>query len=403
MHAAPSMLLLSTEFPPGPGGIGTHAWQLAKNLTQLGWQVRVVACQDYSTDAEIEAWNSAQPFEVIRLPSGRGAVRALVSRRRALREQVKRLTPDLLVASGLKSLWLAAMATRDRVPWVAIGHGSEFTVKSAWQRWLTRRALKVAKKVVCVSEFTRELAIQLGVAREATDVILNGADPAEYFVLSAEESIRRRSQLGTKIEHLLLTVGHVSERKAQDIVIRALPQILTRFPDTHYAIAGLPTRQPELTQLAESLGVGRHVHFLGRLPLTELRGWFNACDLFVLTSRNTATGDCEGFGIVAVEAALCGKPSVVTRDSGLAEAVLDGVTGITVPQEDPVATAEAICRLLGDQQLRSETGAAALARASNELTWPRRIAEYDVLFRQVIGAPRPSGSRPEAMCEAARV
>jgi phosphatidyl-myo-inositol dimannoside synthase len=184
----------------------------------------------------------------------------------------------------------------------------------------------------------------------------------------------------------LLTVGHVSERKAQDVVIRALPQVLSRFPQAHYAIAGIPTLQKQLTALAESLGVASHVHFLGRLTATQLRDWFNACDVFVLTSRSTSTGDCEGFGIVAVEAALCGKPAVVSRDSGLAEAVVDGVTGLTVPQENPDATAAALLRLLGDPEFRQAAGQAALKRANSEFTWSHRVMEYDRLFREVIGA-----------------
>lgn len=399
----PRMLLCSTEFPPGPGGIGTHAWQLAKNLSDLAWEVRVVSCQDYSTDAEIKDWNRRQPFDVVRLWSGLSPARALYTRCRTIRDQIHAFAPDVIVASGLRSLWLAAMVNRRHIPLVAVGHGSEFTVKPTWQRWLTRKALRRAARVVCVSEFTRELAIQLGASSEATPVILNGADPAEYFQIPAAESWQRRRQLGEHVDHVLLTVGHVSERKAQDIVIRALPRILGEFPNTHYVIAGMPTRKPELTELADSLQVGGNVHFLGRLPLDALRGWFNACDLFVLTSRNTATGDCEGFGIVAVEAALCGKASVVTRDSGLAEAVLDGVTGFTVPQEDPAATAEAICKLLGDDGLRKQTAAAALTRATDELTWQRRISDYDVLLREVIGRPNSDASRSPAMRETAGV
>jgi phosphatidylinositol alpha-1,6-mannosyltransferase len=341
------LLICSSEFPPGPGGIGTHAWQLARHATRLGWEVRVAACQDYVSASEIDEWNAQQPFKVVRLPSGQGAARAMWTRSRILRRELADFSPDLVVASGHKSLWLWAAQIDKRIPWVAIGHGSEFNLPRGWARWLTLKAMNSASCILCVSEYTRDLAIALGVAREATQVILNGADDEEYFV-TPNGVDACRSQFGPSTDQVLLTVGHVSERKAQDLVIRALPQVLARFPHAHYAIAGIPTLQKPLEALAESLSVASHVHFLGRLTAKQLRDWFNACDVFVLTSRSTSTGDCEGFGIVAVEAALCGKPAVVSRDSGLAEAVIDGVTGLTVPQENPDATAAAILRLLGD-------------------------------------------------------
>jgi hypothetical protein len=57
------VLVLSTEFPPGPGGIGTHAYQLASGLHERGWQVLVLTRQDVANDNEIEAFNRQQPFE----------------------------------------------------------------------------------------------------------------------------------------------------------------------------------------------------------------------------------------------------------------------------------------------------------------------------------------------------
>ena len=126
-------------------------------------------------------------------------------------------------------------------------------------------------------------------------------------------------------------MGHVSERKGQEIVIRALPHVLAKLPDAHYAMIGLPTLRPKLTQLAKTLGVENRIHFLGKLGGDDLVRWLNCCDIFTMTSRMTQDGDCEGFGIAVVEAALCGRPAVVSAQSGLIEAIKDGVTGFAVP------------------------------------------------------------------------
>jgi phosphatidylinositol alpha-1,6-mannosyltransferase len=179
-------------------------------------------------------------------------------------------------------------------------------------------------------------------------------------------------------------VGNVTERKGQEIVIRALPEILAQVPNTHYLIAGLPTRKKELLIIAEELGVADHVHFLGRVENRRLVSLLNCADVFVMTSRSTKDGDFEGFGIAAVEAALCGKPAVVSGDSGLAEAVIDGVTGIVVPQNDEEATADAIVSLLTDGERREEMGGAARKRALAGQTWEQTAKHYDTALRCVV-------------------
>jgi phosphatidylinositol alpha-1,6-mannosyltransferase len=216
-------------------------------------------------------------------------------------------------------------------------------------------------------------------------VIPNGADEKRFRRLPVDEVAAYRTGLGLGDAQLLLTVGNVSERKGQDVVIRALPHILAQTPNTHYLIAGLPTRRPALEALAQKLGVLDHVHFLGRVSNQELPLLINACDLFVMTSRHTAGGDFEGYGIAVVEAAFCGLPAVVSAPSGLAEAIVDGETGIAVPQDDPEATAQAIIQLLQNGALRQQMGEAARRRALREQTWTQRAAAYDVLLRELLG------------------
>ncbi|PWT93989.1 MAG: hypothetical protein C5B54_00910, partial [Acidobacteria bacterium] len=67
------LLILSTEFPPGPGGIGTNAHQLALHLLKLGWDVAVLCSQDFVSDAEISAFNDVQPFLLERISGANGS------------------------------------------------------------------------------------------------------------------------------------------------------------------------------------------------------------------------------------------------------------------------------------------------------------------------------------------
>lgn len=381
------LLIVSSEFPPGPGGIGTHAHQMAAQLEKIGWEVKVLARQDYASVDEVTTFNARQPFEIIHLEPMSSAVGEFLYRGKQLLDAINQFKPNVLLVSGERMAWLVALLTLLRPqPWVMVGHGTEFKVGSGLSAQFSRWAFSRANSIICVSEFTRGVMQRAGVAPRHSPVIPNGADDTAFDMLPVDEVRRFRESLGFADACLLLTVGHVTSRKGQDIVIRAMPAVLEKFPNAHYLIVGLPTKREEFEALAQQLGVADHVHFLGRQSNDDVIRFMNTADLFVITSRYTRDGDFEGYGIVVIEAAMCGTPSVVARGSGLTEAIEDGVTGIAVDAEDPTDTARGIIRLLSDDTLRREMGIQAHQRAHAEQTWSRRAEQYDAVLRDLAKA-----------------
>lgn len=378
----PRLLILASEFPPGPGGIGSHAYYLARHLGRLGWYVAVVTVQDYVSSKEVQDFNAQQDFPIVRLRSVPVAPLKLLLRAGIIAQQIRKQRPHVLLATGERAVWATA-ALKGHVPAIAVGHGTEFGL-GGWYKKLNQWAFGRVDHVVCVSRFTWQMMAQQGIVPQQSSVIPNGADDELFREVSRSEIEELKGRLGLRNSPLILTVGNVTERKGQHVIIRALPHILREVPDVHYLIAGLPTMKEQYSDLASSLGVANHVHFLGRVPQAELPLLMNACDVFAMTSVNTTSGDVEGYGIAAVEAALCGKPAVVSDGSGLAEAVLDKVTGLVVPQNDPEQTAKALVTLLKDDVLRQRMGMAARERALAEQTWSARAKTYDELFRRLI-------------------
>jgi phosphatidylinositol alpha-1,6-mannosyltransferase len=173
------------------------------------------------------------------------------------------------------------------------------------------------------------------------------------------------------------------------VVIRALPRILAARPDTVYVMVGLPRLQAAYGALAAELGVADRVRFVGMLPDEELPAAYNLADAFVLVSRRAADGDVEGYGIVVQEAALCGVPAVVSQGCGLTEAISEGQTGLSVPPDDPAATAAAVLALL-DEPTRQMMGRRARETARSA-TWSERVVAYDALLRGLLPAvPEPA-------------
>jgi phosphatidylinositol alpha-1,6-mannosyltransferase len=300
---------------------------------------------------------------------------------------LKEFQPEVLVVTGDRLVWIAALARLFRIlplsiPWVAVWHGvvpSQFVIKrfTAW-------AFSQPDMVIAVSAYGLQEMQKMGAKPLVWQIVQNGAD-ADFFHPAHEIGMNFRNELRISSDAMvLLTVGNVTKRKGQDIVIKALPGILERFPNVVYVIAGLPTLKDELSVLVRELGVQNHVVFLGMVSSKDLPALYNMADIFVLTSRHDANGQFEGYGIVVAEAALCSLPSVVSDNSGLTEVVQDNETGFVVPENDPLATALALIKLLDSIEIRTQMGKNARARALSGQTWNHSISQYDLLLRNLL-------------------
>jgi len=379
------ILILSSEFPPGPGGIGTHAYQLAKNFALSSHEVQVLTPQDYASDDEIVSFNGSQPFSVSRFINGKSTICKALTRISELNSSLRDFKPEVVLVSGSRSIWMTAFLmtfSRD-VPWVVVAHGTEFGQLHGLNAWLTKLSANQASALICVSEYTRQAVRALGVNTPPMEVVHNGADDAQYFKLEQDKIIELRRALGVEGKFVLLTVGNVSARKGQEVVIRALPAVLQKAPQVVYWMAGLPTERESLEKLAKDLVVENSIRFFDRVSNQRLLELYNACDLFVMTSRQLENGDFEGYGIAVIEAALCGKAAVVSDNSGLAEAVLDEQTGALVPQNDPEATAKAVIHLIENPHELKRLAQNAFSKASKQ-TWSEVSATYLDVFKQII-------------------
>jgi phosphatidylinositol alpha-1,6-mannosyltransferase len=381
------ILFISSEFPPGPGGIGNHAFHIVEELRKNGCELTVVAPQEFATQAEIERFNQTQLFTIRSINYKLRKLRKAWVWRLEIMRAIEANKPIVIIGSGARAVWLAALASRlHKIPLIAIGHGSEFGGPVTAARRITRRAFNLADAVVYVSGFTQLVARDLGIHPRRDQVIHNGANAALYSTIDHNAKQRWSQTLGfSEADPILLTVGSLTRRKGQEIAIRALPGLLKEFPHLRYLMAGLPTEKAMLDRLVAQLGVAKNAYFLGNIASADLPGLYQACDIFVMTSQRLEDGDFEGFGISVIEAALSGKPAVVSGDSGLAEAVVHGETGICVPEKDPAGTALAIKQLLMDIETRRTMGEKAKTRAMAELTWEKVGAEYWQLVQTVVG------------------
>jgi len=191
----------------------------------------------------------------------------------------------------------------------------------------------------------------MGVPPNKLHVFRNGVDLQRFRPLDGSEC---RSRLALPAEApVLLSVGHLIERKGHHVLIAAMPAVLARWPKALLLIVGEGEERQRLTEQALALGVAASVRLVGRVPNSELAVWYSASDLLLLASSR------EGWANVLLEAMACGTPVVATRIWGTPEVVDELRSGRLVVERTGAAFAAAVDAMLSEPKPRADVRAYA--------------------------------------------
>jgi phosphatidylinositol alpha-1,6-mannosyltransferase len=283
--------------------------------------------------------------------------------------------------TGLIGKWLADYL---HCKHVITSHGTYGVIwyRLPLDRLFYRRVLMGAARVCPVSRGTAELMRRyFGDVLEERRVrpILNGNN--YYQRISSQEVMNR----GVPRKGMILTVGDVKPRKGQHISLRAFARVCENISGLEYCLVGSYSENEYFRDLQRIIKTERieNVNFLGAVTDKKLDELYRQASVFVLTPQQVDL-QFEGFGLVYLEAGGYGLPVVGADSGGVADAVKDGETGFLVPCGDVKATAEAIRRLLTDENLNRRMGAAN-RRWSETLTWERCAQEQIGVYRQIWG------------------
>ncbi len=369
------LLVLSELFLPTRGGTAVWSAEVYKRLG--GREIHIVTAEVPGA-AEVDA---AHPNTIHRLNLGRvpwlrpeslAMYVRLFSRSLALALTHRfdaihafRALPEGLVA------WLVARMTFR--PVVIYAHGEELTSWGRGGKYRAMRfALRHADRVIANSEHTRATLLGMGVLPARVTLIYPGVDVAVFRpgldVAGLRESLDIRPD-----ERLVFSVGRLSRRKGFDQVIRAVAQLRAEGVAVRYVIAGIGEDADYLDGLIAQHALQGIAHRIGAVSEADLPRWMNACDVFAMPNREI-NGDNEGFGMVFIEAAACGKPSLAGEAGGTGSAVLDGVTGRRIDGRILADVVSALRDLLTNAEQARRWGDAALARVRGEFDW-KRVAE----------------------------
>jgi len=368
------VLLISTAFPPLVGGIETFAVNIARGLKLVGCGVRVLTSAGRGKSEQVHDISIVRTLSWLNLKYLKIAPLLWTARRMVLDRR-----PDTIVAMTWTHEGIVAFLLRWvlGVEYVVVAHGSEILQHRRWcvTHWVMQRVLARAACVVVNSRFTHELVVGEGIKSDRIVVIHPPIDPAGSLAANARCVPDDLFDLSGK--RVVLTVARLVERKGHTYVLRVLSRLAARYPDVVYVVAGDGECREQLERLATTLGIAGRVRMTGRVSETELRALYRRAEIYISPSLDV-DGDVEGFGVALAEAGSYGIPVIAGRSGGVADAVLDGETGIIVRSGDEDELLSALGRLLDDPDFGRRLGENARRRATTELTIEsqgRRFAE----------------------------
>ena len=362
------VLLATPLYGPLVSGSARLLQDVVEHLRASGHHVEVVT-PDFPLLGDSKEFDDSQSYRIHRIRSSRirgGSSIAMMTRMLTLCAGRKFDIVLCGFASPTAILALAVCVVTG-VPYAVYTHGEDLiAARTAWRRGALSSALKAACVVMCNSCFTAGEAEWFGVPRDRILTISPGIDPVPYLGVSIEDVEALRSRFNLIGKKILLTLARLQVRKGHDMVVRSLPAIVASVPDVHYLVVGKgdPAR---LIAIASELGVSDRLTVIDYVSTESLPALFALCDVYVMLSRfDPETREVEGFGIVYLEAAACGKPSVAGNQGGCADAVTDQQTGIIVDPTDVPAIERAVIRLLSNEEESRRMGLAGRERVSKE-------------------------------------
>lgn len=346
VYSDKKVLLVTNDLGPRSGGIETFILGLLEGLPKNSLVI-------YTSSQKGHAPFDTQLLEKFGATVIRDRAKILLPTPRITRKAVR-----ILKQYKIQNVWFGAaaplglMASQLRNGGasniVALSHGHEvWWAKIPILKHILQKIIKDVDKLGYLGAFTKN-----EISKSTTEVnklvqVAPGIDTNYFQPKKPNPALIARYQLEGR--RVIVCVARLVHRKGQDQLIKALPSILEKFPDTILLIVGQGPIEQMLRNSARQLGVTHKVIFTGRVPHGDLADYICLGEVFAMPVRSRFFGfEVEGLGIAYLEASACGLPVVVGNSGGATDAVIGQVTGLLVDGTNVNEITDAICRLLAD-------------------------------------------------------
>ena len=353
-------LIVTRSFPPEIGGMQNLMWGLANELSK-NFMLKVFA--DYYEDHK--AFDEQVSFSIERV----GGIKLLRKYRKAqlINEFIKENKIEGIIADHWKSLELLKTNKKK----ICLIHGKEINHEKGTS--LNKRVLDVLNNVetiVANSEYTKDLAISLGVPQDKIVVINPGVDQVQELDKTTLEKVEN---LLKHKSPRLITISRFDKRKNHEKIIMALRNLKQIYPDIVYICIGYGDEEENIRKLVAELSLQGQVMFFKDISNDLKNSLVAKSNIFVMPSI-IYKKSVEGFGIAYIEAAQYGVPSLGGKDGGASDAIEHQKTGLICNGSELDEVYSSINSMLENSKYL-EYGKAAKEN-SYKYEWNKIIEEY---------------------------
>jgi len=380
-------LVLTENFPPLSGGSGRWFWELYSRLPREDY---LVVADD---TAEASDFDKTHELNIIRMPlksaewgfrswAGLKFYARCVMRLRKLIKQhgITHIHTGRVIHEGVTA-WLLSLITN--VKYVSYVHGEdvETAATSGEHNLMVKFVCKGASAIICNSFNSANIVKRLCYADDDKISVLHPGVDANVFV-PTEVDLGFKQEMGWHDKKIIITVGRLQQRKGQDKMIEAMPEILKHEPNVIYAVIGRGECKEQLQDLIKKHQLEDSVQLLDEISDEQMIKCYQQCDLFILPNR-TIGNDIEGFGMVLVEAQACQKPVVAGNSGGTKETMRINESGKVIDCTNTSIITNCITELLSSQEKREEMGRIGRKHVEDELDWSAHVVKAKRLFDSI--------------------
>jgi glycosyltransferase involved in cell wall biosynthesis len=385
------VLFITHKYPPSVGGMQKQSYELINGVSKY-FKIHTLI---YDNESSIIRFLLSVPFKVKKILKENPNISLI------------HLNDGLMAGFSLK---LKRITT---IPIAVTIHGLDIVFPSKlFQKFIVKR-FREFDAIIAVSKATAEECFKRGFDRNKVYVVRNGVDTDMahiYKKMTFRSEMENILKMPLADKKILVSVGRSVKRKGFSwFISRVLPKL---DPNIIYVIVGprdpnifkinfllnlLPDNWANKISLMFGLGldeidikkalrnkaVRNRAFYLGKLPYSDMVQVLKHADLFVMPNIKVR-GDAEGFGLVALEAAINGLPVVASAIEGITCAIIDGENGFLVPAEKENIWVEKINTLLSDHDSLKQFGEVAKHYSMTNYAWDKMVEGYISVFKKVL-------------------
>jgi glycosyltransferase involved in cell wall biosynthesis len=368
------------RFYPFTGGVENYVYYLSRELVKSGIRVKVICANEPINKIE----DNVEGIQVRRLPYWGKIANTNVTP--GLSTALSGEDYDIIhthIPTPWSADWSALYSRIKNKPLVVtyhndiIGNGLASLIARIYNSTGLKLVLNRADKIIVTQPGYVQSSSHLNKYQDKIEVIPNGVDVEKF----QPQNVSKERLDETPTIFFLSLLDDFHRYKGLDYLIKALKIVKKEVSNIKLIIGGQGVLSEHYQEMADSMGLKENVEFVGFIPDKQIAEYYSKANVFVLPSISSLQ---EGFGIVALEALGCKTPVITTEIVGVAEDLERVKGGIVVPPRDPEKLAEAIIKILTEEEMQKIMGERGRKLVEEKYTWKGVAFSMEKLYNSVL-------------------